>query len=355
MKGNKLFLCALLLLGGVKGFSQDPLYTQFYFNSIYTNPSLAGSNHSGTRFIANQRNQWYKIPGLLSTSTFNIDTKCIGGSSIGLFIYKDIEGERFMSQSGGSFLYSWGGSTYKRNLMFRFGFKAGIYQKTINWDKFVFYDQLDPIYGKIYTSNIPIPKFSTGPIGDVSFGGSILFTPLKHQNAGIHMFGFAFEHLYSGSESFYIGDYNLPVIFSFQFNNLLPSKINQNFLSSPYFRFTMDFDRQFTNLDGGYNVFMGPLTCGLGVKSAIFKRSSRNINHGVFLIGWTNYKRNFMISYSNDFPFSGIPASTVITSELNLILILDGGIFPQNGGYNKSGGSNKCEDFYRRGKTVVIW
>ncbi|MBT3424271.1 MAG: PorP/SprF family type IX secretion system membrane protein [Bacteroidetes bacterium] len=366
MKFNKTLMIIILSIISVSSYSQDPLYTQFYFNAIYTNPSLAGSNHNGTRFIANQRNQWHKIPGMLSTSSISVDMNFIRESNIGLFFYEDYEGEQFLSQSGG-YLNLSGFLNLSRTISFRYGTKIGFYQKKINWDKFVFYDQLDPFYGNIASSNIPVASsFSTEPIFDWTIGGAIFYAPKKGGKDGIHMIGAITEHVVTFKETFYDNEYKIPLIVSFHYNSLIPTKSNSDILYNPYFRWTFDIAKptdikpiesknQFQNIDLGLNLFVGSLTFGMGGKFAFYERTSKNINHGVLLIGWTNYAKNFMVSYSHDFPISGVPTSTVTTSELNLILFINGNIFPRIGVFKKYGGSNKCEDFYRRGKTVVIW
>ena len=93
MKIKSLLFTFIIAILSFSVYSQDPLYSQFYFNSVFTNPSLIGSNHAGTKIVYNQRQQWQKIPGSLSTSTFSMDMNCPKNTNFGIMAFHDSEGE----------------------------------------------------------------------------------------------------------------------------------------------------------------------------------------------------------------------------------------------------------------------
>jgi hypothetical protein len=62
----------MLLLVTAEAWAQDPQFSQFYANSIYTNPAFAGSVNHG-RIIMGVRNQWPSISGAFRTGTFSSD------------------------------------------------------------------------------------------------------------------------------------------------------------------------------------------------------------------------------------------------------------------------------------------
>ncbi|MFQ3327045.1 MAG: hypothetical protein ACI8YC_001686, partial [Salibacteraceae bacterium] len=64
---NRLLIRVTLVWCGLMsaveyGYSQDPIYSQFYSNPLYLNPALAGVERC-PRFVMNYRNQW---PGISS-------------------------------------------------------------------------------------------------------------------------------------------------------------------------------------------------------------------------------------------------------------------------------------------------
>ena len=63
--GKEMLPFALCLFACTNVFAQDPQFSQFYANPIYTNPAFAGSSTVG-RIVANARNQWPSIAGTFS-------------------------------------------------------------------------------------------------------------------------------------------------------------------------------------------------------------------------------------------------------------------------------------------------
>ena len=64
---------------GLKVYSQDPTFTQFYSNPVYLNPALAGSSGC-PRIGLNYRNEWPQLTGNYVTYCASFDTyaRCQG-------------------------------------------------------------------------------------------------------------------------------------------------------------------------------------------------------------------------------------------------------------------------------------
>jgi type IX secretion system PorP/SprF family membrane protein len=73
-KGMRQFSALLLLVVGffTSAFAQDPQFSQFYANPLYTNPAFAGSEIC-PRIVMNYRNQWPKLPGGFTTYSVSAD------------------------------------------------------------------------------------------------------------------------------------------------------------------------------------------------------------------------------------------------------------------------------------------
>ena len=367
MKIKSLLFTFIIAILSFSVYSQDPLYSQFYFNSVFTNPSLIGSNHAGTKIVYNQRQQWQKIPGSLSTSTFSMDMNCPKNTNFGIMAFHDSEGENWFMRKDGLNV----GFAYKLDInkcIIRGGIRYGFYQKSLNWDQFIFYDQLDPVLGLINNSKIPPPNNVEKTFyHDISFGFSGFKISRKSQLFRIVKFGYSWEHnvpfIFNPiNETFYNSQYLITPVQTFQVNSLGRFNFSDEAISNINIKSTFASDK-FCNLDLSYNFLYSQFVVGGGIrwnfyniKNDYTKHRIENINHGVLVIGFTNKKATYMITYSADIPMSGISSSTIITSEVNLIIYTNKCICRIGSGYSGyDEGKNKCEDFYRRGKTVPIW
>ncbi|MES2691398.1 MAG: type IX secretion system membrane protein PorP/SprF, partial [Bacteroidota bacterium] len=54
----------MILNGGL--LAQDPHFSQFFANPVYSNPAFAGSTNHG-RAVINARNQWSSIAGTFTS------------------------------------------------------------------------------------------------------------------------------------------------------------------------------------------------------------------------------------------------------------------------------------------------
>ncbi len=126
----------------INTFGQDPQFSQFYSNPLYSSPSFAGAV-KGYRASLNYRDQWPGLPGKLTTATFSFDYNASQiNSGIGIIAMNDIAGSTSYSNLALGLLYSYN-VQITRKIFFRPG--AGIYysQRSIDYSKMIFSSQIE--------------------------------------------------------------------------------------------------------------------------------------------------------------------------------------------------------------------
>lgn len=166
---NVIVYMAILLM--VKGdlFAQDPHFSQFYANAIYTNPAFAGSTNHG-RFVTNARNQWSSISGTFTTLSAAYDEHYdIINGGIGIIISRDQAGVGLLTTNTISGAYSYQ-IPVNKYLTLRASIQGSLMQKTLDFGNFTWGDQILKRYGivKPVTGEAPpnpaiiIPNISAG-------------------------------------------------------------------------------------------------------------------------------------------------------------------------------------------------
>ncbi|HPD64771.1 MAG TPA: PorP/SprF family type IX secretion system membrane protein [Bacteroidia bacterium] len=360
-----IFSLGLILFFNFKLWSQDPISSQYHYIPILLNPSLAGANHYGTRITVNHRNQWTLIPGFFKSSRFIIDTKFGSyNSNIALSCSQDIEGDDFISLSNISLIYAYN-LEICRKFIFNFGIMAGFSSQSINWSKFVFSDQLDPVYGKIYNSNAVIPENFSKSYFDWSSGFSIKHKPVNktvNRNLNYRSFisGVTLNHITSPDDRFYqtpnTSNFRVPINISVFLGGFWESQndiFDQSSLFYPHLK--LEFQCPFSVIDLGLDFTLGNFISGIGSRF-IVRDIAKNTNHLVLIFG---YKSNFFdynnlqVTYSFDLSLSGLAMSSFGSHELTLSFLFNN--FNLIPGSNKSFyNSNKCTDFYRN-KSIPVF
>ncbi len=189
-----LFLTAILLCHS-RILAQDHSYTQFFNSPLYLNPALTGQFKGDVRANLIYRTQWTSIPGNLSYTTASIDYNVPQfGGGVGLLFSHSSEGTAFLSNNNITSTYAY--SIVAQDFVLSFGLEAGIANRTIDYSKLVFDDQLDSRLGFIPGS---ISAASTIP-----FGNRFYFDSGAGINVVIGEFniGGALQHLNQPDESF---------------------------------------------------------------------------------------------------------------------------------------------------------
>ncbi|MFW6019009.1 MAG: type IX secretion system membrane protein PorP/SprF [Bacteroidales bacterium] len=160
-----------VLVVGKELHSQDPHFSQFYANPLYLNPAFTGSNIC-PRLSVNYRNQWPKISGAYVTYNASYDQYFDGISGgLGLLATSDRSGEGVLNSSQYSFMYAYR-LKVSRTFNINAGLQASYFQKSVDWTKLRFGDQIDPKWGFTEQTNEPSGTyesrgvdFSTGIMG----------------------------------------------------------------------------------------------------------------------------------------------------------------------------------------------
>lgn len=121
--------------------AQDPEFSQYYAAPLYLNPAFTGTTMEH-RFIANYRNQWPNVAMGYQTYAFSYDYSLTQiNSGIGFLATQDQAGSAGMRSTELNFIYS-----YKWHVSSKWvvstGLNFGYASRGINFNKLIFYDQL---------------------------------------------------------------------------------------------------------------------------------------------------------------------------------------------------------------------
>ena len=166
--GSLLLLGVFLISSTTSVRAQDPVFTQYFNSRIYSNPAFTGID-GALNFTANYRKQWGKVPGGFTTQYVSVeDFEPCFNSGLGMFLMQDTEGEGILRTQMVAVSYAYvipfrQGKTLHN---VRLGISPYYMQKTIDWSRRIFSDQLDPKEGAIFPTQFQ--PFDNLP---VNFGG----------------------------------------------------------------------------------------------------------------------------------------------------------------------------------------
>ncbi len=316
MRIKKILFLILLLLIGFNAFSQDPSFSQFYFNQTYFNPAFAGIS-GGTNAGITYRRQWINLPGKFETFFLNLDSDLPSVNNIGGYginVFRDVQGEGFLTTTGASLMSNVIIQTHKSAYL-KFGVSLSMYSKTVDWSNFTFGDQLDPVLGIIRPTGFKAPTDVDNIFPDLTFGTLYLFghtisnrNTRKDNYNGI--IGFAIQHINEPNESFLGQNSKLPMKLVFHANLNIAINHDADMIFSPcvvYERqkvLNIDFNSMNT-LFGGFNIYWNGFFIGPWTR---FFSNSDAIIFNVGIIQGNNDKRsnNFRFSYSYDLTISSL-------------------------------------------------
>ena len=185
--------------------AQDPMFSQAFFNKMSYNPAYTGNQLGVTGLIAH-RSQWTAVPSTFNTSVVQISSALpMLNAGVGGMLYHNVEGSGKLRD----FSFDLYGSkviklvNQSSNKWFSyFGLGASVNQKSLNWDKLVFADQLDAVTGiSGVSSNAQVPSNLSHIFPDFNAG-----VALKGMNNDVfYNFGFSMDHLLTPNESTFQG------------------------------------------------------------------------------------------------------------------------------------------------------
>ena len=293
------------LLGTTTAFGQDPQFTQFYANPLYLNPAFAGTARC-PRVALNYRNQWPALTGTFVTTSASYDQDVRGiMGGLGLLVTSDQAGKGTLNTTTVSGIYSYT-QAVSRKFSIKAGFQATYFQKSLDWNKLTFGDQIDPRRGFIYATN-DVPR--GGSVGNADFSAGIL------GYTDIFFVGFAAHHLTEPNESLIVGTSKMPMKLTAHGGAAIPlgmrgkygeakTKLSPNILYQQ--------QAAFRQLNLGMYVDHGPIMAGVWYRSR---------DAFIALIGF--HTEHLKFGYSYDVTTSKLTTATAGSHEISLTLQFD--------------------------------
>ena len=159
---SKLFILWMTLVTVDAAWAQDPVFSQFYAAPLQTNPAFAGISFA-PRLTLNYRNQWPGLNNAYVTYAATYEQALEGlNSGIGIMLMTDNAGDGIYKVNRFSAIYGYQ-LQLQDALHVKFGVQAGIIQNTVDWNKLVFGDQIDPLTGPSTGGGNPILSNESPP------------------------------------------------------------------------------------------------------------------------------------------------------------------------------------------------
>ena len=178
----------LALSAAAVGIAQDPVLTQFYAAPTLLNPAFAGMTRAPS-FHLNHRSQNVGFAGGVPYQTYAVGYGQFvprANSGLGLSLLADEAGDGIVQTYAATAYYAYQVRVGEAHL-FRIGLSAGLQERRLDWDRLVFFDQLDPVTGARDASgnlnpsqevrpddlNVLFPDFGAGILyaGERAYGG----------------------------------------------------------------------------------------------------------------------------------------------------------------------------------------
>jgi len=303
-----ILLTLILVLTAIGTRAQDAEHTQFYANSMFLNPALAG-DFGSPELVFSYRNQWPGISADFVTSTISYDQplrSVRGGFAITAL--NDRAASTVMS------LTSFGGA-YSTNLdltrkwSMRFGIQGNFTQEYLDMAKLTFNDQIVSGIGFILPTS---EMLDIAPVNYVDVSQGMLFYTNKF------FFGYAAHHMNRPKKSFIFGNSQLPVKHTVHMGASIPI-MNRYGRESFKLRPNILYRHQgpFDQLNIGATITKDKFGIGLqyrGIINSTFRDALQ------FIIMLSN--RDYTLGYSYDLTVSDIGVNALGAHEVNMKIIL---------------------------------
>ncbi len=305
-----------LLLGVAEAQAQDPVLSQFYAAPMLLNPAFAGMTRAPSVTI-NHRSQNVGFAGSVPYQTSAVSYGQYVqrlNSGFGASILSDEAGEGIVQTVAATAYYAYQVNIDKQNTL-RLGLSAGVQQRRLDWDRLVFFDQLDPNTGAVDRNGNRFPTQEVRPdktsVLFPDFGAGILYA------GKLAYGGLTVDHLTTpddrivnrGPEGFYKG---YPLRISLHGGAQIPldgDAANSKRFVTPNLLYTHQGAADQLNL-GAY-VGFGPVFGG-----AWFRHGFGN---GDALIGTVGVEYGmYQFGYSYDATVSGLNRSSAGSHEVSL-------------------------------------
>jgi len=301
------------------GWSQDPIFSQFYSSPTQLNPAFAGNSNNPILYLQ-YRNQWPSINNAYTTYSATYDQFLPSkNSGFGFGLLTDNAGDGTLVNTKLSAIYSYR-LKINRDLTLKMGLEGAFVQNRLDWDKLVFADQIDPSSGPIFSGGTIVQSSETRPADltnsflDVSTG-FLLYNPLFYA-------GLSIEHLNNPGKSFFDteqGFVGVPTRFSLHTGAQISldkgNKVDEGSFITPNLLLVNQGD--FNQLNVGFYTKIRVLLGGVW-----FRHTIGNADAVIFSLG-TNVNQ-MKIQYSFDYTVSELSINTGGAHEISFRYILNG-------------------------------
>lgn len=268
----------LVSMLAIDGMAQDPGFTQYYANPLYLNPAFAGSVMC-PRVCLNYRNQWPALSGTFVTYSASYDqhVESVKGG-LGFLMTHDRAGEGTINTTNLSGIYAYQ-IPLTRKLSIRAGFQATFAQKSLDWNKLTFGDQINTTTWDGFT--LPTSEVQGRNVAnnlDISSGILLYSTKI--------FAGFAAHHLTQPDESLMKGGSRLPIKYTAHAGAMLPiGGRGTDTYVSPNIIYMQQQD--FTHLNLGFYVLKGPIVGGLWYRAGDAMIALVGFQQGIYKFGYS--------------------------------------------------------------------
>ncbi len=288
VKGRKLVNIWVFILTATVACAQDPQFSQFYANPLYTNPAFAGSS-TVARGVLNYRSQWPGISGTFRTISTSYDEHFdVINGGIGVLVTADEAGVGTLRTVSASGIYSYQ-IIINKYLTIRAGIAGSFNQRSIDFSKLQFYDQIVRGVGFVQPTKEPPSANSITYLNFAS--GLIAYTKQFYA-------GFAVHNLSEPVQSFYgNSDHELnsiPRRYTAHAGLVIPLTRNRDERKSTNLWPNVIYMQQrlFNQLNLGMYYNKGPVVLG-----TYFRANSVNSDAIIFVMGFRLPKMRFGFSY----------------------------------------------------------
>ncbi len=288
--------------------AQDPEFSQFYGNPLYTNPAFAGASGGCGRVVMCYRNQWPGLARTFETQTVSWDrdyTNLAGG--LGLMVTNDVAGAGRLRRLTASAIYAYN-TKISYDVSLRFGMQASYYQQSIDWSKLTFSDMIDPRTGFQNAAGGSNPTSEIKPTETKTFPnfstGAVLYSDKYYVGMAVH-------NLIEPNQSFYNSTgpgTNLPRRYTIHGGMTIPLGVRQqNFTISPNMLFMVQ--KQFTQINFGFYINKSSFITGLW-----YRQTRPNSDALMVLVGFKT--PTFKVGYSYDLTVSNARSAATGSHEV---------------------------------------
>jgi len=303
-------LIVCLIVGSYIGVhAQDPYFSQYFLNPVYMNPSYTGTMkvpRAGVQY----RNQWPGMDKAYTTYFASFDTYLPKISSgVGMLMYNDVQGDGIYTETSFRFLYSKEIKLSETWLMYG-SLTAGAQINSLNFNRLVFFDGLDPIFGLNKPTNEAFPDENRKLFPDFS-SGILIFNDK-------YFFGFAADHLAEPNQSLY-SDYKYKLNRKYTMHFELSVPWYKTGHLRKYFTFTPNviLQSQGNEQNMTYGVYANRKGLSLGMWNRITTQKSSDV---IFMAGFVGKQLKSAITY--DLNVRGIGLRSHGSVEISISYLL---------------------------------